>query len=222
MSIKKRLSIGIAGVVVALALVVFGATLIHAVAYDPDSEIAVPPSAAVSAASASQPVLAETAKASTAVAAPIPGDYPTRLLIPALSVDANVQYVGVTASGSMGTPDNFTDVAWYKYGVVPGDQGSAIIDGHVDNGLALAGVFKHLVDIQNGDDIYVVDKDGARLHFVVTSVDLYPYQSVPTEQIFDQTDGRFLKLITCDGTWVPGGKTYDKRLVVSAVLVQGS
>lgn len=175
-----------------IALVIFAVTLAGALWYSPDSEIAVPPMSPV-ASTASKPV---------------------RLEIPAIGVDATVQYVGITGNGDMGTPDNFTDVAWYKYGPVPGQLGSAVIDGHVDNGLSLAGVFKHLDNVKVGDDVYVIAADGSKLHFVVTDMEKYPYTSGPTQKIFGQTDAARLNLITCSGTWVPGARTYDERLVV--------
>jgi len=190
-------------IITIVAVLIFGATLVHALWYAPDTEIAVP-------------------NASSTPGQEVPGaDQPSRLVIPALKIDANVQHVGVKADGSMGTPNNFTDVAWYKYGPAPGYQGSSVIDGHVDNGLSLAGVFKHLADIKVGDDVYVQTAGGNMLHFVVSDIEIYPYKSVPTDQIFNRTDRARLNLITCDGTWVKGGDTYNERLVVYTVLVSG-
>jgi LPXTG-site transpeptidase (sortase) family protein len=143
---------------------------------------------------------------------------PARLLIPALGINARVQYVGINGLGDMGTPNNFTDVAWYKNGVVPGQAGSAVMDGHVDNGLALAGVFKHLADIKVGDSVYVATEDGSQLHFVVYDIEIYPYKDVPMQTIFAQTDAAHLNVITCEGAWVPVGKTYDHRIVVYTKL----
>jgi sortase A len=177
------------------AAVVFFWTGVHALFYAPDSEVA-----------SSMPIVAATSSE------------PVRLIIPSLNIDANVQQVGITKAGAMGTPSNFTDVAWYKYGPAPGHLGSSVIDGHVDNGLSLAGVFKHLVDIRVGDDVYVVDKVGAKLHFVVTDIESYPYEDAPSQDIFARTDKARLNLITCEGIWVPAGKTYDHRLVVYTEL----
>ena len=153
-----------------------------------------------------------------AVIAAAPGEYPARLRIPVLGINAAVQQTGINAHGAMGVPTNFTDVAWYDLGPLPGKRGSAVIDGHVDNGLALAGVFKQLANIKKGDDIFVDTKDGHTLHFVVTDIEIYPYQSVPTDIIFNRADTARLNLITCDGTWVKSGKTYNERLVVFAEL----
>ena len=119
----------------------------------------------------------------------------------------------------MGVPSNFSDVAWYKYGTVPGQIGSAVIDGHVDNGLGFLGVFKRLGELRRGDDVYVETEEGSRIHFVVTAVEHYPYKSVPTEFIFNRTGSAYLNLITCGGNWIKTEKTYDERIVVFTRLV---
>lgn len=184
------------------ACFVFGFTLVHALYFAPEPEVPL-----------------AIATSSIPAAQVDPREYPDRFEVPSLSIDTHVQHVGVTAAGNMGVPNNFTDVGWYKYGVVPGYRGSAVIDGHVDNGLALAGVFKHLGDIKVGDDIYVTSKEGTRLHFRVQEVQSYDYKSVPLEKVFSRTDRARLNLITCEGNWVKAEKTYDKRLVVYTVLV---
>ncbi len=146
------------------------------------------------------------------------GDLPVRLRIPRLNLDAHIQYVGIAKSGAMAVPSNFTDVAWYKAGTVPGFVGSAVMDGHVDNGLALPGVFKHLSDIAVGDEIDVVTASSSVRRFVVSEIATYPYQAVPTELLFNRADQARLNLITCEGVWIAGQKTYDERLVVYGVI----
>jgi sortase A len=181
-----------------VAELVFIGTLVHALWYAPEDGV---------------PVAGEQ----TARELP-PSEAPDRLLIPALNIDANVQQTGVNSKGNMGVPTNFTDVAWYKLGTVPGQLGSAVIDGHVDNGLALAGVFKHLSDIKVGDDVYIKTKTGRSLHFVVQDIVIYPYKDVPLDKLFTRSDDAHLNLVTCDGAWVKNEKTYDQRLVVYTVL----
>jgi len=144
---------------------------------------------------------------------------PARLLIPSLSIDARVQQVGMNEKGQMKAPSNFKDVGWYRYGTVPGQLGSAVMDGHVDNGLSLGGVFKRLGDVKVGDDVYVIAKDGSELHFIVRGVETYPYAAGPAERIFGANDVARLNLITCAGTWVRGDQTYSDRLVVYTTFV---
>ncbi|MCR4279317.1 MAG: class F sortase [Candidatus Zambryskibacteria bacterium] len=145
---------------------------------------------------------------------------PSRLLIPKLNIDAHVQRLGITDTGNMAAPDNFTDVSWYKYGSVPGFKGSSVMSGHEDNAISLDGVFKHLEDLEIGDDVYVVREDGERLHFKVIDEQIYPYDNSPLERIFNTQDGTYLNLITCAGDWVPAAKTNDKRLVIFTQLVE--
>ncbi len=147
-----------------------------------------------------------------------PGDYPARLSIPELGVFASVQYVGLTTRGTMGAPTNFIDVAWYRYGAVPGTRGSAVMAGHVDNGFSLPGVFKRIGELRAGSELFVETRGGERLRFVVTDVRSYPYEDVPSDVLFGRADMARLNLITCEGHWLAGEKTYDRRLVVFAEL----
>ena len=93
-----------------------------------------------------------------------------------------------------------------------------VIDGHVDNGFGLAGVFNNLQKAEAGDEIIVTTKEGGRYRYVVTSLQTYDYKQVPVESIFSTSGAPRLAIITCDGAWIAGEKTYDRRLVVYAEL----
>lgn len=175
------------------AVAIFTTTIVRAFFYSPDTDIPVPANKQL-----------ETS----------PLQHPARLIIPTLDIDTNVQEVGINAQGNMGVPNNFTDVGWYKYGVVPGGAGSAVMAGHVDNGLGLSGVFKNLGELEEGDEVIIERQDGRRLTFVVTGKRSYPYDSVPTDIVFNPSGSTRLNLITCEGAWVKSAKTYDQRLVV--------
>jgi sortase A len=143
-------------------------------------------------------------------------DRPVRLRIPRIGVDANVQHVGLGKSGNMAVPTNYSDAGWYRYGPAPGYLGSAVLDGHVDNGLGLAGVFKRLEELQIGDDIFIDTQGGETLHFVVGERQVYEHAAVPTDRLFNRKDKARLNLVTCEGDWIASEKTYDHRLVVYA------
>lgn len=145
--------------------------------------------------------------------------HPKQLRIPSIKVDANVQNVGITNKGNMGTPKNFKDVGWYAYGTIPGELGSAVIAGHVNNGLSFPAVFANLEDVKIGEDIYIDTVGEGTLHFVVTKREIYDFDAdVPS--VFTQNDGKYLKLITCTGEWVKEYRTHNKRLVVIAELME--
>lgn len=149
---------------------------------------------------------------------PIPGR-PVRIEIPNAYVGALVTDVGVTPEGNLDVPPNYVDVGWYKYGTIPGNMGSAVLDGHVDDGRLLDGVFKNLRRLVVGDDIYITTEQGNRLHFKVRNTDIYDTDRFPGELIFHEKGARLIKIITCHGKFSPSQDTYDQRLVVTAELV---
>ncbi len=152
-------------------------------------------------------------------AEPISSDAPKTLSIPSLSINAPVISVGINGKGAMAVPKKFSDTGWYNGGPRPGQGGNAVIDGHVNNGLGLSGVFANLDTILPGADIVVTDKTGKQIHFKVEHTELLDYKA-PGDPIFNGDISRpRLVLITCEGDWLPSQKTYDKRLVVYADLV---
>ncbi len=194
----KKIKRTIVFIITVIAIVVFATVLVHAIFYSTPTDITVP-------------------DAKDAITVP-KGDYPVTLSIPALKINAKVQQVGVTGTGKMAVPTNYTDVGWYKYGPEPGQAGSVVIDGHVDDGLALPGVFSNLSDLKKGDDIYITMKDGEVIHYAMLSSQTYDKDVADTQNIFKQNGSEYLKLITCTGTWLPALRTHNERLVVTAVL----
>jgi sortase A len=207
--------------VVLIAILIFVGVIVHATLYSPEEEAPPPPGytnnavAQVENSDTENAPKVKVVKAAKPLPPPNPKT-PTRIKIPSLSINAKVQSVGITKKGNMSAPSNFTDVGWYKYGTFPGDLGSAVIDGHVDNGLAFPGVFKNLNNIQKGDDVYIETAKKETVHFVVTDISVYDYNA-KASNIFNQKDDHMLRLITCTGVWVPAFGTHDKRLVVTAV-----
>jgi LPXTG-site transpeptidase (sortase) family protein len=147
----------------------------------------------------------------------VPRMTPMRLVIPRINVDAKVQDVGRGKSDNMAVPSNYTDVGWYRYGPTPGEVGSAVIDGHVDNGFGMDAVFKHIKELEPGDDIFITN-GAERTHFVIEEVTTYAANEVPRDLLFTRTDAARLNLITCSGTWDGETKSYDERVVVYATL----
>ena len=162
-------------------------------------------------------ILAKTASTTPIVISP---SDPVRLEIPSLQINSHIQRVTVSGHDTIGVPTNFSDVGWYVYSPKPGQNGYSIIDGHVDNGLALAGVFKYLYKTNLGDSVYVTTQGNVRLHFKVTQIQTYSYDSTSTDALSFSATGSYLRLITCTGQWLSMHRTYDKRLLVTAKLIQ--
>lgn len=149
---------------------------------------------------------------------------PARLIIPAIGVDAQVQSVGLAwqGNGDMGVPTNFTDVGWYNGGPLPGEPGSAVIDGHLDGRNVREAVFYNLDKLKIGDLVEVVDTNGQTLRFRVVGTKVYDYDA-PTADIFSgDTSKARLNLITCAGSWDASAKLYNKRIVVFTELVSNT
>lgn len=99
----------------------------------------------------SSPSSSASPKASTAPRATgkhLPRARPTRLLIPAIDVDAPFVGLDITKSGQLEAPpaDDVNLVGWQADGVSPGERGTAIIAGHVDTATAPA-VFAELSEL---------------------------------------------------------------------------
>ncbi len=146
--------------------------------------------------------------------------YSYLLSIPSIGVGAGVVAMGTTADGKMAVPNNFKDVGWYSLGTAPGQSGNAVLGAHVDNGGAIAGVFKHLKDLRKGTIIALKDSKGALLQYRVSKIALYDRNAKDTSSVFTGDGSSKLVLITCAGTWLPKQNTYSSRLVVFADLVK--
>lgn len=146
---------------------------------------------------------------------------PIRLMIPAIDVDAKVQFVGLDedGSGAMAVPSNFTDVGWYKDGVRPGMSGSAVIAGHLNGKKVPEAVFYDLDKLQIGDKVVIMSEESTEDIFTVVRVETYAYDA-PTADVFTSADGKSrLNLITCGGEWLPEENVYNKRTVIFTELL---
>jgi sortase (surface protein transpeptidase) len=146
---------------------------------------------------------------------------PVRLLIPAIGVDAAIESVGLslTGNGDIGIPTNFTDVAWYNEGPIPGMPGSAVIDGHLDGRKVPRAVFYDLGALRPGDLVGVVDQGGKTLQFQVVRLATYDYNASTSDIFSSDTTKARLNLITCAGDWLKDRKLYNKRVVVFTELI---
>jgi sortase (surface protein transpeptidase) len=145
---------------------------------------------------------------------------PVYLSIPMLGVMTKVEHVGVDENNTMDIPADPLNVAWYKYGPVPGKQGNSVMDGHLDwYGLKEA-VFYYLGKLKPGDRLYVRDDKGVDRAFTVTKQLVCPYNNCPIQEVFGPSSAVRLNLITCNGTFNRNQQNYDKRLVIFSEALQ--
>lgn len=141
---------------------------------------------------------------------------PRKIAIPIIGVEAAIQEVGLTLNGEMGTPSNFKNAGWFKLGVKPGEIGNAVIAGHLDTATDNGGIFWSLNKVKIGDYIYVTDEFGKKMRFRTERSEVYRVEKAPMEEIFGSKSIARLNLITCNGAWDNGKRSYNKRLVVYA------
>ncbi len=138
---------------------------------------------------------------------------PVLLSIERLGISADIESVGLI-DNAMAVPSSIEDVGWYQHGPRPGDQGSAVLAGHVNWTTGRSAVFSLLHTIVVGDTVQVTNSLGHVDTFIVRSIKDYPIDS-DTSEVFTSIDGLSrLNLITCDGVWDPVLKTHLSRLVV--------
>lgn len=146
------------------------------------------------------------------------GIQPTSLEIPAIDLEAQVQHLGITENGEMAVPDNIEDVSWFSPGYQPGQNGRAVIAGHVD-GVDGPAIFWDLSKLELGDEVVVQDKDKT-LIFKVHTMESTPLDLADVSKVFGYTSSPELVLITCSGTYDFDRGTREERLIVYASIVE--
>jgi sortase A len=126
--------------------------------------------------------------------------------------------VGLDPQGKMDVPKEPEDVGWYNLGAKPGENSSAVIDGHLDTLTGAPAVFYNLTKLEIGDKIVIDDELGKTRTFIVTSKEEYDFDKVPLKQVFDSPGQPTLNLITCEGVFDNANKNYSKRVVIYSRL----
>jgi hypothetical protein len=144
-----------------------------------------------------------------------PQGTPTRLRVTAIGIDTALESLHLGGNGALTPPRNFARAGWYADGTAPGDQGPAVIAGHVDSRRGPA-VFYRLRELEAGDRIDVV-RGGETIRFTVVSTAWYPKHTFPADDVYGPTPDRQLRLITCGGVFDHRLRSYKDNLVVYAV-----
>jgi len=161
-----------------------------------------------------QPLVADTfrsARTYPQVAAPV------RLRIPALRVNSALQRLGLQADGTVAVPKRPDVAGWYEAGPRPGEDGPAVILGHVDS-RAGPGIFFDLVRLPRGAVIEVDRADGSTATFRVTRVSRVAKTRFPTDLVYAPTLEPTLRLVTCGGSFDESRRSYRDNVIAFASL----
>ena len=137
--------------------------------------------------------------------------------IPAIGTTSSLVQLGLNLDGSLEVPTDFGQAGWFSGGVAPGENGPAVIAGHLDSYKGPA-IFAKLELLKPGDRVRIARADGVRVEFVVTRIDQYPKDYFPTDQVYGPTTEPELRLITCGGVFDRQAHSYKANTVVYAKL----
>jgi sortase (surface protein transpeptidase) len=140
---------------------------------------------------------------------------PVRVRVPAIGVDAGIVALEVDAQGVLPPPATNHEAGWWRAGPEPGEQGPAVIVGHVDSRQGPA-VFFRLRQLGPGDQILVDRADGSTTVFVVDRSERFGKDAFPTHAVYGPTPDAQLRLITCGGRFDRSTRHYVDNVVVFA------
>jgi sortase (surface protein transpeptidase) len=147
----------------------------------------------------------------------MPRAEPVGLRVPAIGLHTDrLLGLGLTAERRLEAPGPWEAVGWYADGAAPGQEGTAILAGHVDSDAGPA-VFHGLHALRPGDEVAVDRADGTAALFTVYAVESYRKDAFPSAAVYGAEHGRAeLRLITCAGRFDTATRHYDDNLVVYA------
>ncbi|MFF7177441.1 class F sortase [Streptomyces sp. NPDC008121] len=151
--------------------------------------------------------------------APLPFAPASRVKIPSIRVAAPLMDVGLDENGWIAAPppEDANLAGWYQNGIAPGQRGTSIIVGHVDNQAGPA-VFYGLGSLEKGQLVEVERFDGRVAIFEIYGVEVYAKNNFPGVQVYADTGEPELRVITCGGGY-SRAQGYDGNVVVYARMV---
>ncbi|MEY9872373.1 hypothetical protein ABH931_001847 [Streptacidiphilus sp. MAP12-33] len=155
--------------------------------------------------------------------APLPPSVPIRVKIPVIGVDAPLTGLSLLPGGQLAAPPEADRnlAGWYQAGITPGETGTAVIAGHVDNEQGPA-VFYNLGALKKGWTIDVVRTDRTTAVFTIDAVQAFSAQDFPTQQVYGQATRPELRLITCGAGFDKATQHYLGNVVVFAHLTSST
>ncbi len=164
---------------------------------------------------------AASAPTSSAAVTVVARSTPVELRVPAIGLTVPLSGLGLNPDRTVEVPTDFQRPGWFSLGPSPGQQGSAVILGHVDSYRGPA-VFFRLRTLKKGDEVSVALADGAVTHFVVTEVATYLKDAFPAQLVYGPHGSSALQLVTCGGEFDPVARSYRSNVVAFTSFVSST
>jgi sortase (surface protein transpeptidase) len=153
-------------------------------------------------------------------------DRPVRMIIPKIKMNSPIAEFGLDQllpDGSLPTPNNGNDVAWYDYSGRAGENNNAVFAGHVDWD-GRSAVFARIKELVSGDQITLVGQNGTHYTYEVLGCDdvecHLPMSSRPdVDEFVGFSAFAHLTMITCEGQWDVIKHDYSNRRIVRARMI---
>lgn len=144
---------------------------------------------------------------------------PKEISIPRIGASSALVELGLNADRTVQVPPVAAPMqaGWFTGAPRPGAPGPAVILGHV-NGGGQAGIFARLHKLTEGDEVLIGRTDGTTARFTVTRADQVSKKHFPTNEVYGNTDGPELRLITCGGSFDHDAHSYRDNVIIYATL----
>ncbi|MFI9077345.1 class F sortase [Streptomyces sioyaensis] len=147
---------------------------------------------------------------------PLPRSVPSRVAIASIGVSAPLMPLGLDGHGWIEAPPAGEPglAGWYADAPTPGENGTAVLVGHVDSAAGPA-VFYGLGALEKGRTIRVTRKDGRTAVFEVYGIQIFDKHRFPARKVYGTTGRPELRVLTCGGAYA-AGSGYAGNVVVFA------
>ena len=169
----------------------------------------------------SEAARSSAAARSTARSSATARSVPVSLRIKAIGVSVSLSQLGLNADRSAQVPTKYEEPGWFKLGPTPGQVGSAVILGHVDDKQGPAVFFK-VNTLKAGDAVDVSLTNGVVSHFVVQTVQTYSKSEFPAAKVYASHGYSALQLVTCGGRFDKATGHYESNVVAYTTLASTS
>lgn len=158
-----------------------------------------------------------TAEDISAYTTPQP-DYPKTLSITKLEVTARIQPVGLNEFNAVAMPDNIFDAGWYKDSAKPGQEGTVIIDGHIE-GITKNGLFYNRSALDINDTIAITNGNNTLFTYKIIKKKVIDQTLLSIKEVTNQLPSKKqLSLILCKKEVADNSKACENLIAYIAEL----
>ncbi|GAA1116062.1 sortase domain-containing protein [Citricoccus alkalitolerans] len=150
----------------------------------------------------------------------LPASEPTTISLPGIDVESEVMQLGLQDDGVIEVPpyNLGSPAGWFVHSPTPGEVGPSVILGHRNGIEGGPGIFADLPQTEVGDSIAITRQDGSVASFTVYRTELFRKdEGFPTLEVYGNTVGPEIRLITCDGLNQETGMLEDNFIVYATL-----